>query len=99
MILAFLFGENTLHFIVWNTLFFTLIACECSVFATVVFSSCFPYIFHSELVNLLNLYMISSLVFNEYLLRELFQISLLVLVESKKIHSYSGAKEACLDCA
>ena len=41
--------------------------------------------------------MIISMIFDEYLLRELFQISLLSLVESKKFHAYSGAKEACLD--
>ena len=49
-------------------------------------------VFHSELVGFLSIYMISSLALNEYLLWELFQISLLVLGQSKIFHAYSGAK-------
>ena len=66
--------------------------CKCSVFASTAFSSCFSLEFCSELVGLLQLYMISSLVFDDYLLWELFQISLLVLEKSRIFHAYSGAK-------
>ena len=79
--------RETHSILLFRTLQFSLLLlCECLVFATAIFSSCCPCIFCSELVSLLNLYMISSLVFNEYLLRELFQISLLVL-DGRKIIS------------
>ena len=51
----------------------------------------FPLLFCSELDGLLQLYMISSLVFDDYHLWELFQTSLLVLEKSKIFHAYSGA--------
>jgi hypothetical protein len=56
------------------------------------FSSCFSCISCSELVSFLQLYMIISLVFIDYYLWELFQISWLVLEKSKIFHAYSGAK-------
>ena len=92
-ILSLQFGERHAPFSLPRTLQFSLLfICEYSVFASTAFSSCFSLEFCSELVGLLQLYMISSLVFIEYLLWELFQISLLVLGKSKIFHAYSGAK-------
>jgi hypothetical protein len=60
--------------------------------ASTAFSSCFPLVFCSELFGLVHLFMISSLVFIDYYLWELFQISWLVLDKSTIFHAYSGAK-------
>ena len=68
-ILAFQFGERHALFSLSRTLQFSLLLfCECSVFATTAFSSCFAFLFFLELIGLLSIYMISSLVFDEYLL-------------------------------
>ena len=68
-ILAFQFGERHAPFSLSRTLQFSLLLfCECSLFASTAFSSCFPLVFCSELVGLLQFYMISSLVFDDYYL-------------------------------
>ena len=68
-IVEYLFGERHALFSLSRTLqFLLLLFCECSLFASTAFSSCFPLIFCSELVGLLPSYMISSLVFDDYYL-------------------------------
>ena len=68
-ILAYLFGEIPAPLSLSRTLQFSLLLfCECSVFASTAFSSCFSLIFYSELDVLLSMYIIISLVFNEYFL-------------------------------
>ena len=75
-ILAFLFGEkHTPFYCLEHSSFHSYGFVSVWVFATAVFSSCFPFIFCLEPVSLINLDIISSLVFNEYFLGELFQIS------------------------
>jgi hypothetical protein len=76
----------------WILVFFTYI---CWVFLSsycIAFSSHFSCISCLELVSFIQLYMISSLVFIDYYLWELFQINWLVLEKSKIFHAYSGAK-------
>ena len=68
-ILAFQVGERHAPFSLPRTLQFSLLfICECSVFASTAFSSCFSLKFCSELVGFLKLYMINSLVFDDYFL-------------------------------
>jgi hypothetical protein len=84
--------RDTLRFFKWILVFFTYI---CWVFLSSycnAFSSCFSCISSSELVCFLQLYMNSSLLFIDFYLWELFQISWLVLEKSKILHAYSGAK-------
>ena len=66
--------------------------CECSSLLVLRLALVFPLIFFSELVGFLYLCLISSLVFIDYYLWELFQISWLVLETSKMFHVYSDAK-------
>ena len=54
----------TLRFFIRTLQFPLLLPFECSVFATTAFISCFSLISCSELVGLLNIYIISSLVLN-----------------------------------
>ena len=63
--------------------------CECSIFASTAFSSSFSLILCSELVSFLYFSICSSLIFIDYYLWELFQISWLVLETSKMSHVYS----------
>jgi hypothetical protein len=79
----FVWERDTLRFFTWILVFFT-----CWVFLSSfynAFSSCFSCISCSELVSFLQLYMISSLVFIDYYLWELFQINWLVLEKSTNI--------------
>ena len=63
------FGERRAPFSLLRTLQFSLLLfCECSLFASTVFSSCFPLVFCSYLDVLLQFFMISSLVFDDYYL-------------------------------
>ena len=77
--------------IAWNTLVFTLIVPRVFQFFQYCVQLLFPLLFCSELVSFLYLCMISSLVFIDFYLRELFQISWLVLETSKMFHIYSDA--------
>ena len=75
-----------------NTIVFTLIVLRVFYFSSIAFSSCFYSYFVQSLFVFFGKVWFSSLIFIDYYLWELFQISWLVLETSKIFHVYSDAK-------